>query len=311
MGHHFVPQFYLRSFRDPNVPEGQEPIWIADFKEGTVERRAPKNSGKKAGYYAFPEVEAAGGEAVESVFSKLESTAAPVIRRLLVSDDAALEGQDRADLLFFMAFFVIRVPFFRNMLEKFAADMAKMVLQESASHLDYFERTLREALKGKEDLTPEQVEDLRQWVLDESRYTIQPSPKLSIVAGFEAATEAIYPTFDGMRWAVVRAGESFRYITSDTPVSWVDPTISPPFAYGLQARNVEVTFPVSPTVCVFGTWEGPKGAIKARDRSVKEFNTRRVGFSDRFVFAHSEEGARCALDLRQQMEPAPIASKIG
>jgi hypothetical protein len=128
--HHFIPQFYLRGFRDPNVTDGQEPwLWIADFEEGTVERRAPKNVGKKANYYAFPAVEAVG-ESIESVFSKLESAAAPVIKKLLASDDAALEGQDRADLLFFMAFFVVRVPFFRNMLEKFAADMAKMVLQE-------------------------------------------------------------------------------------------------------------------------------------------------------------------------------------
>ena len=39
----------------------------------------------------------ANGESIESVFSKLESAAAPVIKKLVVSDNAALEGQDRAD----------------------------------------------------------------------------------------------------------------------------------------------------------------------------------------------------------------------
>jgi len=95
--HHFIPQFYLRDFRDPHVLDGQEPWrWIVDFEEGTVQRRAPKNVGKKANYYAFPEVETVG-ESIESVFSKLESAAAPMIKKLVVSDNAALEGQDRAD----------------------------------------------------------------------------------------------------------------------------------------------------------------------------------------------------------------------
>jgi Protein of unknown function (DUF4238) len=95
--HHFSPQFYLRGFRDPHVLDGQEPWrWIVDFEESTVQRRAPKNVGKKANYYAFPEVETVG-ESIESVFSKLESAAAPVIKELVVSDNAALEGHDRAD----------------------------------------------------------------------------------------------------------------------------------------------------------------------------------------------------------------------
>ena len=70
--HHYLPQFYLRGFCDPNVPEGQEPwIWVADFKERQIERRAPKNVGRAANYYAFPGVEAAGGEPPETILSKI------------------------------------------------------------------------------------------------------------------------------------------------------------------------------------------------------------------------------------------------
>ena len=189
-----MPQFYLRAFRDPNVPEEKEPwIWVIDFKERKIERRAPKNIGKAANYYAFPEVETAGGEPVEAILSRIESAAAPALKRLLASNDGALEGQDRADLLFFMAFFAVRVPFFRNTLEKFAANVARMLLQVSASHSGYFEQTLREALKGKEDLTLDKIEELRRWVLDESNYNIRTSPKLSIAIGFETAMETIYP----------------------------------------------------------------------------------------------------------------------
>lgn len=303
---HFIPQFYLRGFRDSRVPVNSGPwLWVADFGEKIVQLRSPKAVGKKTNYYTFPELEAAGGESIECIFSKLESAAAPVIKKLVLSD-AGLEGQDRADLLFFMACFVVRVPSFRTMMEGFAAETAQMMLQMSASHPEYFERTMREALKEHgESLTAEQLEKQRQFILDDSRYTITTSPKLSIATGFEAALDTIYPIFDRMTWAIVRAGESLRYITSDTPVSWVDPTIPPPYSSGLAGRNVEVTFPLSPSVAVFGTWEGSSGSLEAKDRSVGQFNTRCFALADRYAFADSEEGARFALDGRQQMERTP------
>ena len=109
MDHHFVPQFYLRGFCDSNTPEGQDPwIWLADFEKQQIERRAPKNIAKAANYYEFPGVEEAGSEPPESIFSKIESASAPAVKRLLSSETSKLDGQDRADLLFFMAAFVIR-----------------------------------------------------------------------------------------------------------------------------------------------------------------------------------------------------------
>lgn len=303
MDHHFVPQFYLRGFRDPNVPEGQEPwIWVADFQEQRIDRRAPKNVGKAANYYAFPEVEAAGGEAVESILSKIESASAAAVKRLLASGNSELEGQDRADLMFFMAVFVIRVPSFRNLTEKFAANVAKNFMQVSASDPGCFERTVREALRGRESLTPDKIEELRQWVLDDSNYNIRTSPRLSITMGFQTAMDTIYPIFDQMKWAVVRAGPDLRFITGDTPITWVDPTLASPFSYGLGMRNVKVTFPVGPKVSLFGTWEGPTASIRANDPLVQEFNAQRVFFADRYTFADSETGARSALDIRVRME---------
>jgi Protein of unknown function (DUF4238) len=120
---HFIPQFYLRAFRDPNVPEDKGPwLSMADFEQKTVQLRSPKAVGKKSNYYTFPEAETAIGESVESILAKVESVAAPVTQRLIASADMALEKQDRADLLFFMALFAVRVPTFRGSLAKDAPD---------------------------------------------------------------------------------------------------------------------------------------------------------------------------------------------
>lgn len=299
MNHHFVPQFYLRGFCDPEVPEGQEPwIWVADFQEQRIERRAPKNVGKAANYYAFPGIEDAGGEPPESILSKIESVSAPAVRRIIASENGKLEGQDRADLLFFVAVFVIRVPFFRQLVERFASNVAKTLMQVSANDPEYFAHSVREALKGKQNLTPDEIEDLRQWVLDESKYTVRAAPTLSMMMGFESMLDTIYPIFDQMKWAIVRAGDDLRFITGDTPVTWIDPTLPPPFCYGLQARRIEVTFPVSPKVSLLGTWEGSETSIRATDPMVPEFNARRAFFADRYVYADSETGARLAVEIR-------------
>ena len=182
MDHHFVPQFYLRSFRDPTVPEGQEPwVWVADLKEKTVERRAPKNVGKKANYYAFPEFDEQSPETIEQLLSRIESAAAPIARKLLQAE-FELNGQEWADLLFFAAFFVGRAPFFRDQMEQMSANISKFLLQSAASIPEYFEETLRKARPG-EQFTPQEVEALRRWILDDSKYTIRESPIFSLLAG--------------------------------------------------------------------------------------------------------------------------------
>ena len=116
--------------------------------------------------------------------------------------------------------------------------------------------------------------------------------------GFESMLETIYPTFDQMKWTVVRASDDLRFLTGDSPVTWIDPTLPPPFCYGLQARHIEVPFPVGPKVLLLGTWEGSDISTEANDPMVREFNTRRAFFADRYVYANSQTGVREALEVR-------------
>ena len=116
--------------------------------------------------------------------------------------------------------------------------------------------------------------------------------------GFQTAIDTIYPIFEKVNWAVVRAGGDLRFITGDTPVTWIDPTVAPPFCYGLKMRNVEVIFPVGPKISLLGTWEGPNSSIRAADPLVLEFNARRVFFAERYAYADNETGAGSALETR-------------
>jgi len=69
--HHFVPQFYLRGFRDPwslgAMPKDQW-LWVADRARGEVKARAPRNVGARTNYNALPEAQ--GHESAEQVLSR-------------------------------------------------------------------------------------------------------------------------------------------------------------------------------------------------------------------------------------------------
>jgi hypothetical protein len=72
-----------------------------------------------------------------------------------------LDGQERADLGYFMAFQAARVPAFRDAFEMFTSDLFESVLTMSASHPESFKRGYREANTGK-DFTDAEIEEARQ-----------------------------------------------------------------------------------------------------------------------------------------------------
>src|SRR5215467_7966171 len=90
--HHYVPQFYLKGFLDPDSVQTADPwLWVANLSIGEVKRRAPKNVAARAGYNAISG--STESEPAEEVLSQLESVAAPIIRKLIGGENQ-LTGQE-------------------------------------------------------------------------------------------------------------------------------------------------------------------------------------------------------------------------
>jgi hypothetical protein len=298
--HHFVPQFYLREFLDPASLTTPDPwLWVAHLGAGKVARRAPHNVAKRAGYYTIPTSDPEEARTLEQIFSQMEGAARPIVRKLITGADE-LGGQEWADVLYFAAFLAVRTPAVRNMLEESFGDLGEMVLTMAASHPGYYAETLRKA-RPDLALTPDEIEESRLWALTEGAFKVRGAPVMSLAAGVEAANDTVYPIFTRMRWAIVRpkVADGF-FVTSDNPVSWVDPTPRPAFyaaAQGLGMPGVEVTFPVGPRVCLFGSWNGKTGAVEVDRRTIDESNLRRVSFAAQQVYAHQEQLAQWAVEL--------------
>jgi len=83
--HHYLSQFHLRGFTDPNVRKPQEPwLWVGDCATGSIQRRAPKNLAWSSGLFAGPGGLADQKSSLESFLAtQVESPAAFALRALL------------------------------------------------------------------------------------------------------------------------------------------------------------------------------------------------------------------------------------
>lgn len=298
LNEHVAPQFYLHGFRDPLAREAGGPwVWVADLREGKVELRAVKDVGANV-KCGVPEGPSSPDEVREEALAKIESATVPVVRKLL-SGDLELTGQQRAELLFFAAFLVTPIPTFRDDVEETAGDIVRNIMKVDPSCEDFEERT-RETIRL--DRTPEEVEEARRMACADRTKAREGSKVMSLATRMEQASKTVYPIFDRMHWAILVPPGERHFITSDRPISWVDPTAPPMFDFGLTARNVEVLFAVGPTVGLLGRWRGSVGPVQMGSEVVDRANRRQVMFADRYAFADNQEAAVRAIEIRCRLE---------
>ena len=291
MDQHFVTRFYLEGFCDPITPARHEPsVWECDLPEGTIKRRAPKNVATEADYYSVTDESGNPDHWAERLLSEVESAAAPVVRKLRAGN-LYLSWQEREWLALFVAFLIVRVPSFRDYLERTAGKLGESMLRVSARRPTYFEETMRKAVG---ELPADEIEELRKLALDPAKhFEIRGTREHSLGHALRVAMKVVR-LIHQMRWEFVVAKETCRFITGDTPVTWRNPSVRP-LGEGLGLKGTELSFPLSPSVCLVGTWIGKIGVSEASDARVQDLNRERVRQADRFVYADSEASAREAL----------------
>ena len=103
MKHHYLPQFYLQAFTDPDTPAGQEPyVWVHRAEDRTWERRAPVNVAAETDYYVFTDETGNESQEVEEAFGKVESVIAPLTREK-IQRQRPLTAEERLEFAGFVA----------------------------------------------------------------------------------------------------------------------------------------------------------------------------------------------------------------
>lgn len=300
MRQHYITRAYLRGFCDPTTPPGQEPwVWVSDLQEGKVKRRAPKNVATRPDYYS---VKGSGGtveHAPERLLSVVESGGARVVAKLREGLFTLASGE-REQLALFIGFLITRTPAFRDFVERAAGKYFESVMRIAARHPEYFRRLVKEAAEAAgETVSDEEIEDARLRGLDPPcHFIVRGTPEFSLGQALVLATTPAAEILN-MRWEFEIAGGKEHFVTGDVPVTWRNPRVRPPVGAGLRLRSTEVSFPISPYICLRGTWTGAEGVRDVALDDVRDLNRERVRHADRFIFSDNEDMARAASQTHQ------------
>lgn len=105
--HHFVPQFYLSGFTANGRKNGK--LWESDLGGGTQQQASPAAVAKRKGFYRV-KLEGEDPEAVENELQKIETAAAPIIKKIAATGCPPAGRDELHALLKFAGIQAVRIP---------------------------------------------------------------------------------------------------------------------------------------------------------------------------------------------------------
>jgi len=298
--HHYISRFYLEGFVDPH----NEPyIWVYEKGNPNIIKATAKNIAVQKHYYSFitPKGEK-DSETFENALAEIEGKVAPIFQK--IRNYESLNDQERSSFAIFLAFTMSRVPNFRENIERATEEFIKKMDTILASHPTGFKSMIEKFERDTGNKIGMSVEKLRKFML-EGQYDIKTDPQFSL-GMIPILAKDLIPIFLWMNWAFLEATDDYKFMTSDNPLSYFDPTHNPRSFYGvgLLNRNIEITFPISKGLIFLGTWKKIEGYKKLKSKLVKEMNRRTFISALRFVFA-SQNSDRLNRFVQKYKNSAP------
>jgi len=243
---HYVPQFYLREFVDPNTPPGQEPyVWLFTKNGKSVERRAPKNIFWKTDLYTID----VNGEKlydIEKELSTIETAYADIVRKKIKAR-LPLTALEHVTLC------------------RFVATMIQRTIRQKDNQENFYDRLAAQAAS----LDPNRGSDGS--LVEQLQAAKKDAHKVSVLAMLSEIPELL----ERMNLAFLCTdGTSARFITSDDPVTLFNPDLQWQRFYGpgLAQSGIELTMPVSPEIAICMTWSNLRGYIQIPKWRAEEMN---------------------------------------
>jgi len=283
--HHYIPRFYLSKFIDPVCISTKDPyLWV--FKHGATEshKKSPKNCAVLTGFNDVRLKDGTVSVDVEDNLAKLESEAAKIYKKIERHD--ILGDRDRVIFSEFIWAMQMRTPYQRENTNRIYKEIDLMILRISASHPEYLKRILTECNEQNEPPSDEEVKKLQE-IIAAGEFDLNIPQEYSIMNMAEHAQE-MSKIISKMNWGFMIAPEGLNFITSDNPVIIKDPNNKSKF-YGdgyLSSKTIELTFPLTPKICLLATWKVLSGDYAEVDReSIFAVNDRTCKYRHQYIFS--------------------------
>ncbi|PKR83893.1 DUF4238 domain-containing protein [Heyndrickxia camelliae] len=242
---HYIPQSYLESWCDPNIPDGyDEYVWMFSADGESVKRKNPKNIFYESDMYTIVDENGNRILDIEHGLSGLEGKFA-LIRDNKLASQQKLSLEERYYILIFVAAMNNRTAASK---EHLSSEWGKVVELGNMLKQSYENGTpeQRKALESIGSLN----KDGHSFSLDEVE-KFQQEPMQTIMI---PRINAEFNHYKKMQLSILNTDDEVGFITSDDPCVWFDPEAykRPPFyrSVGLGYRSVEVTLPISPNQAI-------------------------------------------------------------
>ena len=283
---HYIPQFYLREFTDPETPNGHEPyVWVYEHESKKWKKKSPKNIASKPDFYSFVDQEDKRRNEIEKGLSTIEGKTASIYRNKICTRQQ-LTIQEKATIAEFIVLMVTRVPSFHNIIDSSVCELTKILLEMYNARPEAAKKLKEEY---ERDIGKKLPDDFDESWFDHSRYKINAS-KSFILKMMVSLTEIAKIIFN-MTWTFIHTTEKAWFITSDSPFNMRNPkSNSPWYGHGLRYQDIEVTIPLSRQICLLATWKkGLWPHIDIPQLVVEELNHDRIVASDKFIISSQND----------------------
>lgn len=263
MGHHYVPQRYLKNFGSLEQPEF---IWLHDKKGGTSKLVPIEAVAQAKGYYV---------KQTEKLLAQAVETPANLVIQNL-REDKSIDATGRFRLTYYLGTMLKRIPYRRRK----AMEAYPGILDDTIARV---REQINELARSLPNVDSEIiVKRLAEVDAVHQKLASKPPPEIAIQVREPWPSEGMLDAIYRMTWRVLVSAGPLYFITSDNPAFFFG-------AYGLATPKAELTFPISTTHCLHGCWQGKEQTLqfmRAKQAFVKEANRRLASATERSAFYH-------------------------
>jgi hypothetical protein len=271
MGHHFVPQRYLRNFEDRSRPGF---IWLHDKRGGSVRQAEIAHVAQSKRFYS---------EETEVILARdVEAPGNAVMRKL--TNNTSISPAERLQLANYIGVMLKRIPASRRR----ATEMIPGVLADLVAEVREQLNTLASNVRADPELMARRLQEVDA---AERKFSLEPPPQVLEQIREPWPSKELLRVLLSMTWRVLVASGPTYFMTTDNPVFFFG-------AFGLGGETSELSFPLSTTHTLHGCWKRAGSDlvfVGTEQRIVKEINRRLASTTERLAFYH---------------EPAPWLLKI-
>ena len=283
--HHYVSACYLKNFASPNTRKGR--FYCLDKEQKKQFPTTPNDAGTERDFNRV-EVEGVHPNFLEDALANFVENDFPKASEYIETYEKipGKKSEFYNILMTVISLFSVRYPAMRSRMEEFDTHGRLSILDILVSKKEIFEKQTERMKEAGYKLRNINYEDFKSFVEGRQFDTVYPT-------GYHISNElrmqqTIFPLIYNRKWELLLSSYE-DFVSSNHPVSLV-PTEKEmtrmPLGFGLP--GTAVIFPLTPKLCLVGTFEGKAKPRKISKLEAQEINTFTTHSNNRFVYSQKQ-----------------------